>query len=58
MLASVKDRDENYYYNTYKKTILENKNKEYTHLERLSDEAIAVACFYAERNNISVVLLD
>ncbi|KAL4498407.1 hypothetical protein ABPG72_013213 [Tetrahymena utriculariae] len=58
LLASIKERDQDYYQNVYKKTILESKNKDYYHLERLSDEAIAVACFYAERNNIPVVLVD
>jgi len=59
LLASIKERDPAYYQNVYKKTILENKNnKEYKHLELLSDEAIGVACFYAERNNIPIILCD
>lgn len=59
LLSPVRERDEVYYNNVYKKNIIESsKNKEYTHLERLSDEAIAVACFYAERNDIPVVLCD
>lgn len=58
MLSSVKERDSDYYYNVYKKNILENKNRDYSHYERLNDEVIAVACFYAERYNIPIVLID